>query len=50
MEEAQMALEAVLNGKKKTKRKPKKVKSASDDIDDFLDAYIAQNKTWSNQV
>ena len=50
MKEAQLALDSVLNSKKKSKRKPKKVKALVDDFDDYLDAFIAQDKTWSSQV
>jgi len=36
--------------KKAAKKKSKKVKAVLDDDELFLDAYIAQDKTWPNKV
>ena len=51
LESAQDSIESVQPMKKKTaKKKPKKVKAAIDDDELFLDACIAQDKTWPNKV
>ena len=48
---AQDTIESVQPAKKKAaKKKPKKINPVIDDDELFLDACIAQDKTWPNKV